>query len=218
MIILPEKVITNNPADEILTGWGIKIESGDISALIPPHEFNKTEDEILRFNKLVLIPGFVQTHIHLCQTLFRGLADELELLDWLQGKIFPMENAHNADSLRISARLGINELLLSGTTTLMDMGTINYQEIVFYELINSGIRAVAGKCMIDRNELLPEFCENTTDSIKSTLDLAKEFHGANSGRINYGFAPRFVLSCSEELLKETSSMMNDFPGSMDHTH
>ncbi|GIV45329.1 MAG: hypothetical protein KatS3mg036_0147 [Ignavibacterium sp.] len=48
-----------------------------------------------------LIPGFVQTHIHLCQTLFRGLADDLELLDWLQLKIMPFEFAHDKNSMNI---------------------------------------------------------------------------------------------------------------------
>ena len=78
---------------------------------------------------LNLIPGFVQTHIHLSQTLFRGLAEDLPLLDWLRLKIFPFENAHNKDSIKITTKLSINELLLGGTTTFLDMGTLRYGQV-----------------------------------------------------------------------------------------
>ncbi len=54
----------------------------------------------------LLCPGFVQTHVHLAQTLFRGMADDLELLDWLRRKIWPLEAAHTPESLYLSAMLG----------------------------------------------------------------------------------------------------------------
>ena len=57
-----------------------------------------------------LLPGFVQTHVHLCQTLFRGYADDLRLMEWLRTRIWPMEAAHTADSLRAAARLASLEL------------------------------------------------------------------------------------------------------------
>ncbi|UCH64669.1 MAG: amidohydrolase family protein, partial [Ignavibacterium sp.] len=144
--------------------------------------------------------------------------DDLQLLDWLQQKIFPFENAHNKNSLSISIRLGINELLLGGTTTILDMGTLRHNEVIFEEMVSSGIRGFSGKCLIDRNELFPQFKSNTKAEIKNLQELADSFHRVEDGRINYGFAPRFVLSCSEGLLKETKSMMSDFPGSVYHTH
>ena len=73
-----------------------------------------------------VVPGLVQAHIHLCQTLFRGLAEERPLLAWLRERIWPLEAAHDAASLRASARLGIAELLLSGTTAVLDMGTVHH--------------------------------------------------------------------------------------------
>ena len=53
---------------------------------------------------LAVLPGFVQTHLHLCQTLFRGAADDLSLIDWLKKRVWPMEAAHSAESVRASAR------------------------------------------------------------------------------------------------------------------
>ncbi len=219
-IIIPKRIVTVDKDDLILNNTAVEIIDNRISSFIPIEKIDRQgyEGKIYDYPDLTLIPGFVQTHVHLCQTLFRGLADDLQLLEWLQKKIFPFENAHNKNSLKISAKLGINELLLGGTTTLLDMGTLRHQEVVFEEMISSGIRGYSGKCLIDENELYPSFKSSTENELKYMNELANEFHNAEEGRIRYGFAPRFVLSCSEELLKETKSMMNDFPGSVYHTH
>jgi cytosine/adenosine deaminase-related metal-dependent hydrolase len=218
-LIIPGRIVTNNSNDEIILGNAVEIKDDTITGIKKwsKKEIQTFKGQVIHAEHLTLVPGFIQTHIHLCQTLFRGLADDLQLLDWLQLKIFPFENAHNPASLKYSVRIGINELLLGGTTTILDMGTLRYQEEIFDELINAGMRAFAGKCMIDQNDLFPGFKSNTKSELNETLQLAKEFHN-KSDLIKYGFAPRFVLSCSEELLKETRNMMQDFPGSIYHTH
>ena len=219
-LIIPKQVVTADKNGNILRNVAVKIEGDKI---ISVRRFNDSEiesfcGEILKNENLTLIPGFIQTHIHLCQTLFRGLADELDLLDWLQKRIFPYENALDENSLRISVKLGLNELMRGGTTTLLDMGTLRYQDIIFDELINSGIRTFAGKCLIDVNDLYEPFSSSTDEEIKTSRKLAEQFHNVEDGRIKYAFAPRFVLTCSEKLLKETREMMNDFPGSLFHSH
>ena len=90
------------------------------------------------------------------------------------------------------------------------MGTLRHQEVIFDELISSGIRAFAGKCMIDENDLFPDLKNSTADELQYTYELAKQFHNSAGGRVNYGFAPRFVLSCTEKLLRETKEIMKDF--------
>jgi len=220
MIIVPKNIVTVDGKDRILNSHFVEIGNGIIVRIAKNDEeyFAKNNKRILRFDDLTLIRGFVQTHIHLCQTMFRGLADDLELLDWLQLKIFPYENAHNKNSLLAAVRLGINELLLSGTTTLLDMGSLRHQEIIFEELQSSGIRAIAGKCLIDENDLFLDFKSDTKSELKEIYQLAKTYHNTSNGKIKYCFAPRFVLSCSEELLKESFEMKKDFSGSLYHTH
>ena len=220
MIIVPKNIVTIDGKDRILKNHFVEIDNGIIIRIAKNDEkyFKKYKGDVYKFENLTLIPGFVQTHIHLCQTLFRGLADDLELLDWLQLRIFPYENAPNKNSLLSSVRLGLNELLLGGTTTLLDMGTLRHQEVVFEELQNSGIRAIAGKCLIDENDLFPKFKSETKTELDEIYGLAKTYHNTSSGKIKYGFAPRFVLSCSEKLLKESFEMKKDFEGSLYHTH
>lgn len=220
MIIVPKNIVTVDDRERILKNHFVEINDGRIIRITKNDEkfFKKYKGDVYRFENLTLIPGFVQTHIHLCQTLFRGLADDLELLNWLQLKIFPFENAHNKNSLLTAVRLGLNELLLSGTTTILDMGTLRHQEVIFEELQNSGMRAIAGKCLIDENDLFPEFKSDTKTELDEIYQLAKTYHNTSSGKVKYGFAPRFVLSCSEKLLKESFEMKKDFPGSLYHTH
>ncbi len=219
-LIIPKQVITADKAGTILRNTAVEVDNDTIKSIkkVKVSDVDSFEGEVLVCENLTLIPGFIQTHIHLCQTLFRGLADELDLLDWLQKRIFPYENALNKNSLGVSVKLGLNELIRGGTTTVLDMGTLRHQEIIFEELINSGIRAFAGKCLIDINDLFEPFCSTTEDEIKHSAELAKNFHNTENGRIKYAFAPRFVLTCSEQLLKETRAMMKDFPGSLFHSH
>ncbi len=220
ILIVPKHIITVNERDEIYYDKAIEISDGIITSFIDKDkiEYGKYDGEIYNVPDYTLIPGFIQTHVHLCQTLFRGLADDLELLDWLQKRIFPYEMAHNPESLRVSAQLGIHELQTSGTTTILDMGTINHQEVVFESLIEARMRAFSGKCMVDENELMPEFKETTEESLRTSYELAKKYHNTENGKIKYAFAPRFVLSCSGELLRKTYEMLSDFPGALYHSH
>lgn len=220
ILIIPKRIVTVDSKRRILKGHCVEIVNDKIFSIEKFSDKKLTEfkGEVVRAKNLTLIPGFVQTHVHLCQTLFRGMADDLELLDWLQMKIFPYENAHDKKSLAASVKLGINELTLGGTTTILDMGTLRHQEVIFDELIASGIRAIAGKCMIDMNGLFPRFKSTTKNELKETHLLSKAFHNEAGGRIKYGFAPRFVLSSSAKLMQETKEMMKDFPGSIFHTH
>ncbi len=218
-LFIPGKIVTANSSNDVFTGHAVEVTDNIITdiVLVTKDLINSFEGEVFRFDSLVLIPGFVQTHVHLCQTLFRGLADDLQLLDWLGRKIFPFENAHNQNSLRASCQLGIDELLSSGTTTILDMGTLNHQNVIFDELKKSGIRAYAGNCLIDINDLYPAFKNSTEDNLKYTYELAKTYHNYTD-KIKFGFAPRFVLSCSEKLLICVREMSADFDGSLMHTH
>jgi cytosine/adenosine deaminase-related metal-dependent hydrolase len=182
----------------------------------PDHveKINRTIDA----SRWAILPGFIQTHIHLCQTLFRNQAEDLPLLDWLREKIWPFEAAHHAESMRVAARLGIAELLAGGTTTILDMGSVHHYDVVFDELQKWGMRAVGGKCMMDTGEgIPPALLENTKASLHESRRLFEAWHGAAGGRLRYAFAPRFALSCSETLLREVSTMANDL-GCMIHTH
>src|SRR4051812_49247995 len=165
-----------------------------------------------------LLPGFVQTHVHLCQTLFRGSADDMPLLEWLKRRVWPMESAHTPATLRASARVAVAELLLSGTTTVLTMETVHDTDVVFETLAETGIRASVGKCMMDASsDAPPRLREETQRSIDESLALRKRWDGAADGRLHAVFAPRFAVSCSRELLESVADLSSR-ERTIVHTH
>ena len=167
----------------------------------------------------LIIPGLIQAHIHLCQTLFRGLADDLRLEEWLARRIWPLEAAHTDESVYWSAMLGAAELLLGGTTAILDMETVRHTDAAFRALERIGIRAAAGKCLMDAQPAgAPlELVEPTDDALAEAERLAHRWHGAAGGRLLVCFAPRFVPSCSGPLLRAASGLAERF-GAQLHTH
>src|SRR4051812_27460752 len=116
-------LLTQNSKRQALRA-NLRIEEGVITAITKktPAKSRAKSVRVIDITGLTLLPGFVQAHVHLCQTLFRNQADDLELLDWLSKKIWVKEAAHTAETAYTSAKLGIYELLASGTTCVLDMG------------------------------------------------------------------------------------------------
>jgi cytosine/adenosine deaminase-related metal-dependent hydrolase len=166
---------------------------------------------------LVILPGLVQAHIHLCQTLFRGLADDLSLETWLAQRIWPLEAAHTEASIHASAMLGAAELLLGGTTAILDMETVRHTSAAFEALEAIGIRATAGKCLMDAPSGPASLREATDKALRESADLCARWHGAAGGRLRYCFAPRFAPSCTGPLLRAVSDLAEQ-AGAMIHTH
>jgi len=175
------------------------ISDGKIAAVLPPGD-PAVGAKDLDVSGMWLVPGFVQAHTHLIQTLFRGMADDLALLDWLRSRIWPLESAHDEESAYWSARLGLTEMLLGGTTAILDMASVRHTDAVFQAAQEAGIRAHIGKAMMDR-ENEAGLSETTDVSLQTSCDLRDQWHG--KGHLRYAFAPRFVPSCTEALLTET---------------
>lgn len=209
-------LLTIDPTDRVIRA-DLLIENDRI-VRIESHLPATLAETVLDARGCVILPGFVQTHVHLCQTLFRGTADDLSLLDWLKQRIWPMEAAHTPPSLRASARLGIAELIKGGTTCALTMETVRHTEEVFRAVEESGFRAVIGKCMMDRGDDVPrELREETGASIRESLRLLDAWHGRAEGRIRYCFAPRFAVSCTRELLEQVALLARE-RGVLVHTH
>jgi len=205
-------LITCDPEDSVLSA-DLRVRDGRIAeigaALVPG------DAEVIDLRGAWLMPGLVQTHIHLVQTLFRGMADDLALMDWLRTRVWPLEAAHDVDSVYWSARLGVSELLLGGTTAILDMGTVHHTDATFEACAQAGIRAHIGRAMMDRpNEA--GLSQPTDASLRGACDEADRWHGKHP-RLAYAFAPRFVPSCTDELLTAVVAEARA-RGCLIHTH
>ncbi len=207
-------LVTMDETDAVVDG-NLLISDGRIAGV----GVSDTEaDTVIDAAGCAVLPGFIQTHIHLCQTLFRGSADDLSLIDWLKKRVWPMEAAHTPESIRASARLGIAEMIKGGTTCALTMETVNHTEEVFRVVEETGFRATVGKCMMDKGEEVPAALrEESENSIRESLSLLERWHNRADGRIRYCFAPRFAISCTRELLEKVSRLARE-RGVMVHTH
>jgi 5-methylthioadenosine/S-adenosylhomocysteine deaminase len=208
-------ILTMNDRFDIVEG-DVSIVGDTIAAIgasiTDPH------DRVIDARGGYVLPGLIQTHIHLCQTLFRGFADDLPLMDWLRKRIWPMEAAHTPATLRAAARLATTELLCSGTTSVLTMETVHDTDAVFEAVAESGMRATIGKCMMDGSAEVPRrLQEATRTSIDESVALRKQWHGAENGRLHAAFAPRFAVSCSRDLLEAVASL-SELHHALVHTH
>lgn len=216
ILIKGGQLIPIDSRERIMTA-DLLIEDARIVAIEPSIRSTGSMETIDARNRIVM-PGFVQTHIHLCQTIFRGAADDLSLIDWLKHRIWPMEAAHTPETMGLSARLGLAEMMMGGTTCALTMESVNHTDSVFEEVAKSGFRATVGKCMMDTGEGVPDtLLEESNWSIEESLRLLRKWHGQDDGRIRFCFAPRFALSCTQALLEETSQIARKY-GVMIHTH
>ena len=207
-------LVTMNSANTIVRG-DLLVSDGRIADI---GGSGQTADTVIDATGCAVIPGFVQTHIHLCQTIFRGAADDLALIDWLKQRVWPMEAAHSPASIKASARLGIAELIKGGTTCALTMETVNHTGEVFKVVEETGFRATVGKCMMDKgDEVPPALQEQTGNSIEESVALLEEWHGKAGGRVRYCFAPRFAISCTRDLLERVAGLART-RGVMVHTH
>lgn len=165
-----------------------------------------------------VLPGFVQGHVHCTQTLFRGLADDLPLLPWLQHRIWPLEHAHDAASTAASAALTFAELLAGGTTTAMTMESVRHAEVTCEVALAAGLVAIVGNCLMDRTDggVPAGLPTSAAEALARTEALWRTFHG-RGGRLFTAVAPRFVLSCSEGLARDAAAFAAQ-AGLRVHTH
>lgn len=211
-------ILTMNGDDEIFVGHMV-VKEGKIVALgeeVAPQEVEGLK--VYDFKGQVVMPGFVQCHIHLCQTLMRNHADDMVLIDWLRRRIWPYEAALTPETLSMSAQVGLAELIRGGTTAILDMGTVHHTDAIGEAVAASGIRAHIGKCMMDFGDEVPKpMQEVTKESLKESLRLQAYWDGREEGRIRYAFAPRFAVSCTETLLRDVGAAAADLKCHI-HTH
>ena len=138
-------------------------------------------------------PPLVQGHVHLCQTLFRGMAESRRLLSWLTGRIWPLEASHTPDTMAVSVILGLRELFSSGCCGLLDMGSVEHSSVTARILRQSSARALLGNALMD---LGPSYIAKPLSWLQDESIRIRKMCG---DRLGYAFTPRFVLSCSGEL-------------------
>lgn len=165
----------------------------------------------------ILMPGFIDTHIHYPQTQMVAAYGE-QLLEWLNTYTFPTERQF-ADSEHASkiSNVFLDELLRAGTTTALVFGTVHPESIdAFFQAAQErNLRMIAGKVMMNRNA--PEYLLDTSETgYQQSKELIERWHGVD--RLQYAVTPRFAPTSTREQLDTAGALLQEFPDVYMHTH
>jgi 5-methylthioadenosine/S-adenosylhomocysteine deaminase len=177
--------------------------------------FSARADEVVDADGQLLMPGLIQGHIHLCQTMFRGAGEDMPLLPWLRNVIWPLEAAHDEESIRASALLACAEMIRGGTTAFLSIETVRHTEHAFRAVHDAGLMGVIGHCLMDMTGGYRPLSVEIDDAL-ADLDVLQERWGEHP-RLRVGVAPRFALSCSGKNMRKAADYAREH-GLLLHTH
>jgi len=201
-------IVTQDKTRQLLRDAAIFIQDGEIKQ-IGKNVKGSADAEMDGHGKIAL-PGLINTHTHLSMTMFRGYADDMQLQDWLQKKIWPLEAKLTGEACYYGALLGSAEMILSGTTSFMDM--YFFMEDVARAVAESGLRGFLSYGIIDLFD--PAKARIEQEKSRKFFDYIK---GLGNPRIRFALGPHAPYTCSAETLlwaKEFAEK-NDV---IDHVH
>ena len=190
-------VLTMDPAAPAFDPGGIAVCSGKIVSVGPSDRITSAFEsrETLDISGCVVLPGLINSHTHAAMTLFRGLADDLPLMDWLQSYIFPAEKKLTEEWVYWGTMLACAEMIRSGTTAFCDMYLFEHK--VAEAAKKAGIRALVGEVLYD----FPSPCYGEIENgLKHTERLIERWRG--DPLVSVAVEPHALYTCSPELLKK----------------
>ncbi len=190
-------VLTLDSASNTFNPGGIAIRRGKIESAGPSDEIQSAfeSSETLDISGCVALPGLINAHTHAAMTLFRGLADDLPLMDWLQGHIFPAEKNLNEEWVYWGTMLACAEMILSGTTAFCDMYLFEHK--VAEAAKRAGMRALVGEVLYDFPS--PAYGE-IENGLRHTELLIDRWLG--DPLVSIAIEPHALYTCSPDLLKK----------------
>jgi guanine deaminase len=205
---------------EFLEDGLLVTHNGQVTEIGPAKELLRTlplDIDVINHSNCILMPGFVDTHIHYPQTDVIGSGGR-QLLDWLENYTFPTERRFEDPAYaRSTAQFFLDELVRNGTTTAMVFCTVHRAsvEAFFESAVERQMRMVAGKVLMDRN--CPEYLRDTASSgERDSRELLEKWHGHE--RLSYAITPRFAVTSSEAQLESAGRLAKRFPDVLIQTH
>ena len=215
----------NNPAGKLQGSYrfyedglllirsGKIIASGAYSDLLKKYQPHK----IIDYSGYLLLPGFIDTHIHFPQAEIIASFGE-QLLEWLENYTFPAERQyHNFEYASKSADFFVHELLRNGTTTALVFCTVHKESVdaLLTKAESLNLRLIAGKVLMDRNA--PDYLLDTPESsYTDSKKLIEKWHG--KGRLSYAITPRFAPTSSRQQLELAGRLRKEYPSTWLQTH
>lgn len=195
IIIRNADIITMAGGRDVITNGEIAITGSEILSVGPqrstPADF--AVDVEIDGTGMVAMPGFINCHTHAAMTLFRGYADDLPLMEWLNDKIWPLEAKLQAEDVYYGSLLACLEMIKSGTTTFADM--YFFMDQVAKATAESGMRAVLSRGLIGT-------APHGLQALEENKEFVSRYHGTAGGRITTMLGPHAPYTCPPDYLKK----------------
>ncbi|MGX4600597.1 amidohydrolase [Faecalimicrobium sp. JNUCC 81] len=200
-----------NDKREVYENGNILIEDNIIKAVGKFDDSLVNKDaEIYDANGKILMPGLINTHVHLSQQLGRGIADDVDLLTWLRDRVWPYESSFDYNDSLISSTACCIELIRSGVTTFLESGG-QYVDAMVDAVDKTGIRACLAKSVMDQGEGLPKAWQKTCEEeLNTQIDLFEKYNNTSNERVKIWFALRTIFNNSDELIIKTKELADKY--------
>ena len=204
-------VISMNKNREIFKNGSILIENDRIKAVgrVDPSLIN-SDVEVYDTQGKIILPGLINTHVHLSQQLGRGVADDVVVLTWLRERVWPYESSFDYEDSLVSSTACCVELIKTGVTTFLEAGG-QYVDAMAEAVEKCGLRACLSKSTMDEGEGLPKAWQKTTqEELDLQEELFKKYNNTAEGRIKIWFGLRTIFNNSDELIKGTKILADKY--------
>jgi 5-methylthioadenosine/S-adenosylhomocysteine deaminase len=203
-------VVTMDENRRVFGDGAVAVESGKITEVGPRESFDCDEFDVVYENEgKILLPGLVNTHVHLSQQLARGIGDDVDLMTWLLDRIWPYESSMTEEDSYYSSLLCGLELIRSGVTSFVEAGG-QYVGGMARAVEELGIKGVLTRSVMDSGDGPEEMIEGTSECIDSQRRLIEEWNGYASGRVRIWPGLRTIFNCSDDLFRETKRLADAY--------
>jgi cytosine/adenosine deaminase-related metal-dependent hydrolase len=212
-------VVTMDPRRRVIDGGSILVEGGRISEVLGPCARRPARaEQRVSAKGMAVIPGLIDTHLHLAQSLLRGCADDLSLVEWLKERVWPIQGSFTEEDGRVSAELSMLEMIRSGTTSFVGVDVVSRYGFdgIASAVARVGMRGALAKTIMDspgygrKGRIMPEgLVEEKVACISEAKLMVKKWNGIRDGLVRTWVAPRSLGGCSRDLYEEVAELARE---------
>jgi len=211
-------IVTMDPRRRVIEGGSILVEGDRIAEIKGPDKRSEKAEQRISAKGMAVIPGLVDTHLHLAQSLLRGCADDLSLVEWLRERVWPIQGCFTEDDGRVSAQLSMLEMIRSGTTSFVGVDVVSRYGFdgIAESVVKAGLRGALAKTIMDspgygrKGSIMPAgLVEDKEACLREAKSMVKKWNGIRGGLVRTWLAPRSLGGCSRELYEEVAELAKE---------
>ncbi|MFX1471008.1 MAG: amidohydrolase family protein [Promethearchaeota archaeon] len=212
-------VLTMDARRRIIEDGSVLVEGQKITRVGKTDELAKEKAElVIDANNMIVMPGLIDTHMHLAQALIRGCADDVSLVDWLKSYVWVLQGNFTKEDGRVSAELCMAEMIRTGTTSFIEcmIHTRYGFDGIAQAVKDVGMRAALSKIIMDSTGyadspdiMYPGMVEDKDACLSETAQMHAKWHGAADGRLQVWYGLRSLGAVTPELFREVAGLARE---------